>query len=57
MSQLVASIHQIVGQTELRVCVKIGENEGLQPVEKVFFDEHHKSIVFVVQHPRNTISL
>ena len=55
----IASIHRNVERERIDVRVKIrGKQTGfLQPVNEVYFDEHHKNIILVIDEPTVTISL
>ena len=60
--ELCRSVILIQEQTEqksLKLCVKFPgkKSENLQPVKNLYFDDHHNSIVLVVDDPDTVISL
>ena len=60
--ELCRSVILIQEQTEqksLKLCVKFsGESsEGLLPVKDLYFDDHHNSVVLVIDDPNAVISL
>ena len=46
-------------QKSLRLCIKFSGNtsEKLQPVKDLYFDDHHNSIVMIIDDPDTVISL
>ena len=52
-------IQKQVQQTDLNLCVKFSgkTSENLQPVKDLYFDEHHNSVVLVIDDPDTVISL
>ena len=46
-------------QKSLKLCIKfLGDtSENLQPVKDLYFDDHHNSIVLVIDDPDTVISL
>ena len=52
-------IQRKVEQKSLKLCVKLsGETgENLQSVKDLYFDDHHNSIVLVIDDPDKFISL
>ena len=57
--QNVISIQKQVQQKNLRLGVKFfgKTNESLQPVKNLYFDDHHNSIVLVIDDPDTLIVL
>jgi len=56
------SVMLIQKQTEqksLKLCVKFSgkASENLQPVKDLYFDDHHNSVVLVIDDPNAVISL
>ena len=52
-------IQKQVEQKNLKLCVKFSgkTNENLQPVKDLYFDDHHNSVVLVIDDPDTVISL
>ena len=52
-------IQQQVEQKSLKLCVKCSgkKGENLQPVKDLYFDDHHNSVVLVIEDPDTVISL
>ena len=46
-------------QKSLKLCVKFSgkTSENLQPVKDLYFDDHHNSVVLVIDNPDTLISL
>ena len=46
-------------QKSLKVCVKFSgkTGENLQPIQDLYFDDHHNRVVLVVDNPDTVISL
>jgi hypothetical protein len=46
-------------QKSLKLCVKFSgkTSENLQPVKDLYFDDHHKIVVLVIDDPDTLISL
>ena len=60
--ELCRSVMLIQKETEqksLKLCIKFfgDTSENLQPVKDLYFDDHHNSIVLVVDDPDTVISL
>jgi len=60
--ELCRSVILIQEQTEqksLKLCVKFSgkSSEGLLPVKDLYFDDHHNSVVLVIDDPNAVISL
>ena len=60
--ELCRSVMLIQKQTEqksLKLCVKFSgkTSENLQPVKDLYFDDHHNSVVLVIDDPDTLISL
>ena len=55
----VMSIQKQVEQKSLKLCVKFSRKtcENLQPVKDLYFDDHHNTVVLVVDDPDEGISL
>ena len=55
----VISIQEQTEQKSLKLCVRFsGEtSESLLPVKDVYFDDHHNSVVLVIDDPNENISL
>ncbi len=55
----VISIQKQVEQKSLRLCVKFSRktSENLHPVKDLYFDDHHNTVVLVVDDPDDVISL
>ena len=52
-------IQKETGQKSIRLCIKFSGNtsENLQPVKDLYFDDHHNSIVMIIDDPDTVISL
>ena len=59
LCQSVMFIQQQVEQKSLKLCVKCSgkKGENLQPVKNLYFDDHHNSVVLVIEDPDTVISL
>ena len=60
--ELCRSVILIQEQTEqksLKLCVKFSgkSSEGFLPVKDLYFDDHHNSVVLVIDDPNAVISL
>ena len=52
-------IQEQTDQKSLKLCVKFSgkSSEGLLPVKDLYFDDHHNSVVLVIDDPNAVISL
>ena len=52
-------IQEQTGQKSLKLCVKFSgkTSENLLPVKDLYFDDHHNSVVLVIDDPNAVISL
>ena len=59
LCQSVMLIQKQTEQKSLKLCVKFAgkTSEILQPVKDLYFDDHHNSVVLVVDDPDMLISL
>ncbi len=59
LCQSVISIQEQTEQKSLKICVKFSgrTSEHLQPVKDLYFDDHHNSVVLVIDDPDTLISL
>ena len=55
----VISIQEQTEQKSLKLCVKFSgkTSENLLPVKDLYFDDHHNSVVLVINDPNAVISL
>ena len=59
LCRFVMLIQKETEQKSLRLCIKFSGNtsENLQPVKDLYFDDHHNSIVMIIDDPDTVISL
>ena len=59
LCQYVTSIQEQTEQKSLKLCVKFSgkTSENLLPVKDLYFDDHHNSVVLVIDDPNAVISL
>ena len=59
LCQSVMLIQKQTEQKSLKLCVKFSgkTSENLHPVKDLYFDDHHNSVVLVIDDPNTVISL